>query len=90
MVRLKGKKEIYRSLATRFQFHYGSIKSPFRLIRYYRLWYFNSTMVRLKGRICKNGGDHSKFQFHYGSIKRYAAGTDYSPATLISIPLWFD
>jgi hypothetical protein len=54
--------------------------------------YFNSTMVRLKGKEGRKGKEgNNKFQFHYGSIKGSPgsigdAGIRYD----ISIPLWFD
>ena len=54
-----------------FQFHYGTIKSHEFLFILELSSYFNSTMVRLKGRTC--GFHDSKgvqFQFHYGTIKR--------------------
>ena len=70
MVRLKGTTRAGRLAYTKFQFHYGTIKSNGNLRIRLPLTYFNSTMVRLKD---EKGYIFVtltiKFQFHYGTIK---------------------
>ena len=71
MVRLKVVDAQKKAQQAVFQFHYGTIKSHEFLFILELSSYFNSTMVRLKGRTC--GFHDSKgvqFQFHYGTIKR--------------------
>ena len=71
MVRLKAFQHKQPVLHTKFQFHYGTIKSSRADLATKPLHYFNSTMVRLKERE-RLGFRHTKnlFQFHYGTIKR--------------------
>ena len=70
MVRLKEQTYENAVPASVFQFHYGTIKSGRFQKNMCPNYYFNSTMVRLKG--CRHQGhDHiNQFQFHYGTIKR--------------------
>ena len=75
---------------SKFQFHYGTIKSQSFAPLLFSAKYFNSTMVRLKVREAGlNPVLGDVFQFHYGTIKRFPALQ--SRAVLhISIPLWYD
>ena len=56
-------------LAWVFQFHYGTIKRICWRDNDYRLFDFNSTMVRLKGFCYIIYPCSPSFQFHYGTIK---------------------
>ncbi len=60
-----------------FQFHNGTIKSDDDVDRKYNNLYFNSIMVRLKGRFIRTGRIQSpEFQFHNGTIKRKTSGNN--------------
>ena len=52
-----------------FQFHYGTIKRRYEEAGLNPYLYFNSTMVRLKGKAESAEATTSIFQFHYGTIK---------------------
>ena len=70
MVRLKGRAAGSVRTALRFQFHYGTIKSPVRAsVRASRcLFQFHyGTIKRRGGRQALLPG--MRFQFHYGTIK---------------------
>ena len=49
MVRLKAAGAEIADFGTKFQFHYGTIKSSCKWLFPYKIHHFNSTMVRLKG-----------------------------------------
>ena len=91
MVRLKGKKRKANAEAERaFQFHYGTIKSSRSLPESKPLYYFNSTMVRLKALHVAIPPLIETFQFHYGTIKREKPNIFVPLPIVISIPLWYD
>ena len=90
MVRLKASTASGTVTAGVFQFHYGTIKRSLRSLQANRLlFYFNSTMVRLKEAHVQKGHAFQEFQFHYGTIKSQSSGADYLHNN-ISIPLWYD
>ena len=75
-----------------FQFHIGSIKSPYleRAVQVLQ-FSFNSTLVRLKVFLLSVWYIWSvQFQFHIGSIKSRKADHDVLEVQVVSIPHWFD
>ena len=60
---------LYLSTVSTFQFHYGTIKSKDKILVSPIIYYFNSTMVRLKEFINRIEANKNEFQFHYGTIK---------------------
>ena len=71
MVRLKAHVlPITLYISEKFQFHYGAIKSDKIIDQLLNERHFNSTMVRLKGRVISSKNCSISFQFHYGAIKR--------------------
>ena len=90
MVRLKETVRTWFREIKKFQFHYGTIKSPSPVSLWPFLSYFNSTMVRLKDIDGLDIPFDSLFQFHYGTIKRKSTNGNIPNFPSISIPLWYD
>ena len=72
-----------------FQFHKGSIKTPFRLCAYQKVYGFNSTKVRLRRVLSFIKSLLPSFQFHKGSIKTLLC-YGFLSAIFVSIPQRFD
>ena len=69
MVRLKERLRKSLSEYSKFQFHYGTIKSRIAVTTISIIFNFNSTMVRLKESFAACCIAWREFQFHYGTIK---------------------
>ena len=90
---IEGMIALYRSWPLiLFQFQYGAIEGStlFQPVQAFSVD-FNSSMVRLKGRLLL--GDPcraSTFQFQYGAIEGRELHEHHRPASVISIPVWCD
>ncbi len=74
------------------QFHYGSIKTIYKVFHNYHeslKSQFHYGSIKTKSR-CGSVREPVKSQFHYGSIKTGNKKIHFNTERNVSIPLWFD